>query len=63
VEVAVAVKADWVEATVLDHGPARPPSSRLAEDDTEALGTHGRGPVAAASASYLPLKRSDWKGC
>jgi anti-sigma regulatory factor (Ser/Thr protein kinase) len=30
VEVAVAVKADWVEATVLDHGPALPPSPRLA---------------------------------
>jgi len=43
VEVAVAVKADWVEATVLDHGPALPPSSRLAGADTEALGTHGRG--------------------
>lgn len=43
VEVAVAVKADWVEATVLDHGSALPPSSRLATDDPEALGTHGRG--------------------
>jgi hypothetical protein len=30
VEVAVAVTADWIEATVLDHGPALPPSSRLA---------------------------------
>jgi anti-sigma regulatory factor (Ser/Thr protein kinase) len=30
VEVAVAVKADWVAATVLDHGPALPPSSLLA---------------------------------
>jgi len=30
VEVAVAVKADWVEATVLDHGPALPPPPRLA---------------------------------
>ncbi len=43
VEVAVAVTADWVEATVLDHGPALPPSSRLATDDTEALAAHGRG--------------------
>jgi anti-sigma regulatory factor (Ser/Thr protein kinase) len=25
VEVAVKVKADWVEATILDHGPALPP--------------------------------------
>jgi anti-sigma regulatory factor (Ser/Thr protein kinase) len=43
VEVAVAVTAGWVEATVLDHGPAPPQSSRLAEDDTEALDAHGRG--------------------
>jgi anti-sigma regulatory factor (Ser/Thr protein kinase) len=43
VEVAVAVTAGWVEATVLDHGPAPPRSSRLAEDDTEALDAHGRG--------------------
>jgi anti-sigma regulatory factor (Ser/Thr protein kinase) len=43
VEVAVAVKADYVEATVLDHGPALTSSSRLAGDSTEALGTHGRG--------------------
>jgi anti-sigma regulatory factor (Ser/Thr protein kinase) len=43
VEVAVEVKADWVEATVLDHGPALPPPPRLAGGDTEALGTHGRG--------------------
>jgi anti-sigma regulatory factor (Ser/Thr protein kinase) len=43
VEVAVAVKADWVEATVLDHGLTLPPSSRLAQDDTEALNAHGRG--------------------
>jgi anti-sigma regulatory factor (Ser/Thr protein kinase) len=43
VEVAVAVKADWVEATVLDHGPALPPSSLLAGGDTEALSAHGRG--------------------
>ena len=43
VEVAVAVKADWVEVTVLDHGPALPPSSLLAGGDTEALSAHGRG--------------------
>jgi anti-sigma regulatory factor (Ser/Thr protein kinase) len=43
VEVAVEVKADWVEATILDHGPAQPPPPRLAGDDPEALGTHGRG--------------------
>jgi anti-sigma regulatory factor (Ser/Thr protein kinase) len=43
VEVAVEVKADWVEATVLDHGPALPPPPRLAGGDTGALGTHGRG--------------------
>ena len=43
VEVAVGVKADWVEATVLDHGPALPPPPRLAGGDTEALGAHGRG--------------------
>ncbi len=30
VEVAVAVTADWIEATVLDHGPALPPPPRLA---------------------------------
>jgi len=30
VEVAVAVTADWIEATVLDHGPALPPPARLA---------------------------------
>jgi anti-sigma regulatory factor (Ser/Thr protein kinase) len=43
VEVAVAVKADWVEATVLDHGPALPPPPRLANNGTEALSAHGRG--------------------
>ncbi len=43
VEVAVGDTADWVEATVLDHGPALPPPPRLAGGDTEALGTHGRG--------------------
>jgi anti-sigma regulatory factor (Ser/Thr protein kinase) len=42
VEVAVEVKADWVEATILDHGPAVPPP-RLAGGGPEALGTHGRG--------------------
>jgi serine/threonine-protein kinase RsbW len=42
VEVAVEVKADWVEATILDHGPAPPPLG-LAGGDPEALGTHGRG--------------------
>ena len=44
VEVAVEVKADWVEATILDHGPAPPPPPRLAAGgDPEALGAHGRG--------------------
>lgn len=43
VEVAVEVTADWVEATILDHGPALPPASLLAGGDPEALGTHGRG--------------------
>jgi anti-sigma regulatory factor (Ser/Thr protein kinase) len=43
VEVAVQVTADWVEATILDHGPAPPPSSLLAGGGPEALGTHGRG--------------------
>ena len=43
VEVAVEVKADWVEATVLDHGPALPPPPRLAGGGPEALGAHGRG--------------------
>jgi anti-sigma regulatory factor (Ser/Thr protein kinase) len=42
VEVAVEVKADWVEATILDHGPRLPPPPRLVGDDPEALGTHGR---------------------
>jgi anti-sigma regulatory factor (Ser/Thr protein kinase) len=42
VEVAVQVKADWVEATILDHGPRLPPPPRLVGDDPEALGTHGR---------------------
>jgi anti-sigma regulatory factor (Ser/Thr protein kinase) len=43
VEVAVAVTADWVEATVLDHGPALPPPPLLDGGDAEALGAHGRG--------------------
>ncbi len=43
VEVAVEVKADWVEATVLDHGPALPPPPWLAGGDPGALGAHGRG--------------------
>jgi anti-sigma regulatory factor (Ser/Thr protein kinase) len=43
VEVAVGVKADWVEATVLDHGPALPPPSLLEGGDPEAQGAHGRG--------------------
>jgi anti-sigma regulatory factor (Ser/Thr protein kinase) len=42
VEVAVELKADWVEAMILDHGPALPPPPRLAGDDTKA-GAHGRG--------------------
>jgi anti-sigma regulatory factor (Ser/Thr protein kinase) len=42
VEVAVEVTADWVEATILDHGPARPPPPQSAGGDPEALGTHGR---------------------
>jgi anti-sigma regulatory factor (Ser/Thr protein kinase) len=41
VEVAVEVKADWVEATILDHGPAVPPP-RANRGGPEALGTHGR---------------------
>jgi anti-sigma regulatory factor (Ser/Thr protein kinase) len=43
VKVAVDVKADWVEATILDHGPAPPPPPRSAGGGPEALGTHGRG--------------------
>jgi anti-sigma regulatory factor (Ser/Thr protein kinase) len=43
VEVAVEATADWVEATILDHGPALLPPPRSAGGDPEALGTHGRG--------------------
>ncbi len=34
VEVAVEVKADWVEATILDHGLRLPPPPRLVGDAT-----------------------------
>ncbi len=43
VEVAVEVTADWVEATILDHGPAPRPPPQSAGGDPDGLGTHGRG--------------------
>jgi len=42
VEVAVHVTHDWVEASVLDHGP-EPPPGLPAEADTDELRAGGRG--------------------
>jgi anti-sigma regulatory factor (Ser/Thr protein kinase) len=42
VEVAVHVTPDWVEASVLDHGP-QPPPGRPAATDTDELRAGGRG--------------------
>ena len=42
VEVAVHVTHDWVEASVLDHGP-QPPAGLPAEADTDELRAGGRG--------------------
>jgi anti-sigma regulatory factor (Ser/Thr protein kinase) len=42
VEVAVHVTHDWVEASVLDHGP-EPPPGLPAEADTDDLRAGGRG--------------------
>jgi anti-sigma regulatory factor (Ser/Thr protein kinase) len=40
VQVAVWVRGDWVEATVVDHGPAQPPRP---PPTTDRLSGHGRG--------------------
>ena len=40
VQVAVWVRHDWVEATVIDHGPAQPPHPPPTSDR---LSSHGRG--------------------
>jgi serine/threonine-protein kinase RsbW len=42
IRVVVHVNDDWVEASVLDHGP-QPPSGLLAESDTGGLHAGGRG--------------------
>jgi anti-sigma regulatory factor (Ser/Thr protein kinase) len=41
VQVAVRVQGAWVEATVLDHGPAQPPPQ--SPPTTDRLSGHGRG--------------------
>jgi anti-sigma regulatory factor (Ser/Thr protein kinase) len=40
VQVAVWVRGDWVEATVVDHGPAQPPQP---PPTTDQLSSRGRG--------------------
>jgi serine/threonine-protein kinase RsbW len=42
IQVVVHVNDDWVEASVLDHGPQSPPGLP-AESDTDELPTGGRG--------------------
>jgi anti-sigma regulatory factor (Ser/Thr protein kinase) len=42
IQVAVDVNDDWVEASVLDHGP-EPPASLPADADTDELPACGRG--------------------
>jgi serine/threonine-protein kinase RsbW len=42
IRVVVHVNSDWVEASVLDHGP-QPPSGLSAETDTHELRAGGRG--------------------
>jgi anti-sigma regulatory factor (Ser/Thr protein kinase) len=42
IQVVVHVNNDWVEASVLDHGP-QPPPGVLAETDTHELRAGGRG--------------------
>ena len=42
IQVVVHVNDDWVEASVLDHGP-QPPSGFPAESDTDELRAGGRG--------------------
>ncbi len=42
IQVVVHVNHDWVEASVLDHGP-QPPAGRPAGTDTDQLRTSGRG--------------------
>ena len=42
IQVVVYVNNDWVEASVLDHGP-QPPPGLPAESDTDELGAGGRG--------------------
>jgi anti-sigma regulatory factor (Ser/Thr protein kinase) len=42
IQVAVHVNDDWVEASVLDHGPA-PPAGFPADADTDELPAGGRG--------------------
>ena len=40
VQVALWVRDDWIEATVVDHGPAQPPRT---PPTTDRLSSHGRG--------------------
>jgi serine/threonine-protein kinase RsbW len=42
IQVVVHVNDDWVEASVLDHGP-QPPAGLPAESDTDGLRAGGRG--------------------
>jgi anti-sigma regulatory factor (Ser/Thr protein kinase) len=42
IQVGVHVNDDWVEATVLDHGP-EPPAGSPADTDTDQVGSGGRG--------------------
>src|SRR6266536_6331583 len=50
VEVAVEVKAGWVEATILDHGPALAATAPVGGRRHRGVGCARAGPVAAASA-------------
>jgi anti-sigma regulatory factor (Ser/Thr protein kinase) len=49
IQVVVHITNDWVEASVLDHGP-QPPPGLSADTDTDELRAGGRGPVAAGPA-------------
>ena len=42
IQVVIHVSDDWVEASVLDHGP-QPPPGLPADSDTDELGAGGRG--------------------
>lgn len=43
IQVVVHVSDDWVEASVLDHGPQPPPPGLPADSDTDELRAGGRG--------------------